>query len=143
MASEREILAIEHLGNVLYMLSDLVEGDQTVALKRAIEFYNEARPNARIEPTGKPMRLVSEADKNLSDVLAADDLRLADALLAALRDDDPDAEIGSFEFDYSNRVVVDGRFDLPRVAKRVKSYVRAKDPASFVQPALGITPARR
>lgn len=41
----------------------------------------------------------------------------------ALRHDDPDAEIGLFEPD--ERVTIDGKFDLARVAKRLVDYVRS------------------
>lgn len=32
--------ALKHLGNVLYMLSDLVPDDRTIAFDNALEYYN-------------------------------------------------------------------------------------------------------
>lgn len=60
---EQKVLAFEHLRNVLYVLSDLHADDSSVALDRAREFYNSAKPNDRIEPSGIGwQRLVREDD---------------------------------------------------------------------------------
>ena len=50
-ASELE-QALEHLGNVLYYCADIHPDDRCDALDNALKFYNEARPNQRVEPSG-------------------------------------------------------------------------------------------
>jgi hypothetical protein len=53
--------AIEHLGNVLYMLADLHPDDRCVALDNALKYYNESAPTKTVAPTGFVYeRLVSE-----------------------------------------------------------------------------------
>lgn len=49
---EQKTLAFEHLRNVLYMLADLHPDDNCVALNRARKFYNAAKPEDKIEPSG-------------------------------------------------------------------------------------------
>ncbi len=55
--------ALEHLGNVLHLLSDLHPDDRTRALDNALEFYNKKRPNRRIEPSGFPMQRLVNSSK--------------------------------------------------------------------------------
>jgi hypothetical protein len=53
--------AIDHLGNVLSMLAELHEDDQSDAYVEALAFYNNARPDAKVEPVaGYTTRLVHE-----------------------------------------------------------------------------------
>lgn len=42
--------ALDHLGNVLFMLQDLHADDRCAAFEKALAFYNAARPNAVIVP---------------------------------------------------------------------------------------------
>ena len=49
---------------------------------------------------------------------------LAEAVHAAFVADDPDAYIGEFRQD--NRVAIDGKFDLLRIAKRVLAFLRRR-----------------
>jgi hypothetical protein len=52
--------AMDHLRNVLYMLANLHPDYQYRAYTEALEFYNAARPDARIEPNeGYETHLVS------------------------------------------------------------------------------------
>lgn len=51
MKQEETDEALKHLGNVLYILSDLHPDDQSRAYVEALEFYNAAFPDCRIEPT--------------------------------------------------------------------------------------------
>lgn len=44
--------ALDHLCNVLVMLSDLTPGDRCRALDDALEFYNAQRPDWRVQPIG-------------------------------------------------------------------------------------------
>jgi len=41
--------AIDHLGAVLYSISDMTEGDRNRAINNAAQFYNAARPYNKIE----------------------------------------------------------------------------------------------
>jgi len=45
-------IAMAHLGEVLYLLADLVPEERCRALDNALKFYNDNRPDAAIEPTG-------------------------------------------------------------------------------------------
>lgn len=52
--------AMDHLGNVLYMLADLHPDFRCRAYAEALAFYNAARPDARVEPhEGWETRLVN------------------------------------------------------------------------------------
>lgn len=52
--------ALDHLGDVLYMLADLAPDDQCRAYVNALNFYNSQRPDCRVEPSGVgEVRLVS------------------------------------------------------------------------------------
>lgn len=44
--------ALDHLGDVLYILVELHPDDQCDAYKTALAFYNDARPEKRVVPTG-------------------------------------------------------------------------------------------
>ena len=44
--------AMQHLGQVLYILSDLAPSHRCKALDDATEFYNSANPTKRVEPSG-------------------------------------------------------------------------------------------
>lgn len=44
--------ALDHLGDVLYMLADLHPDDQCRAYIDALNFYNSQRPNKIVAPSG-------------------------------------------------------------------------------------------
>lgn len=44
--------ALDHLGAVLTLLADLDPGDRCDALDEAIAFYNAARPDRQVVPSG-------------------------------------------------------------------------------------------
>jgi len=44
--------ALDHLGQILSLLSDLDDGDRCQAFDAALAFYNAARPQAPVEPSG-------------------------------------------------------------------------------------------
>jgi hypothetical protein len=61
VAAIQEVEAIYHLGSVLAYFSDIHPDDRCLALDEALAFYNAARPDARVEPSGMPyQRLVTE-----------------------------------------------------------------------------------
>lgn len=47
-----EKTALEHLGNVLMILADLEPDDRCDALDKALAFYNAARPDRQVVPSG-------------------------------------------------------------------------------------------
>lgn len=56
-----EKTAMEHLGNILYMLGDLHDDDRSDAFDAALEFYNRNNPDAQIQPIeGYVTRIVHE-----------------------------------------------------------------------------------
>lgn len=65
---EQKVLAFEHLRNVLYMLVDLHPDDSCVALDRAREFYNSAKPNDRIEPSGMGLQRLVREDQQIEEL---------------------------------------------------------------------------
>lgn len=109
--------ALGHLGAVLYMLSDLHEGDRSRAFDEALEFHNSERPDARVEPSGighsRLVNLIPALDGTpslqdiggigdaFSDLLAAGS-RMREALLkAGVPSEDPaladwDAHLASY-----------------------------------------------
>lgn len=56
VAREQDMNALDHLGNLLVILSDLHPDDRCMALDEAQEFYNALRPNAKIESSGHGYR---------------------------------------------------------------------------------------
>lgn len=67
-----EKTALDHLGSVLMVLSDLTPGDRCRALDEALEFYNAQRPGAVIEPVGAgytELRHVFPFDENFDSAL--------------------------------------------------------------------------
>lgn len=50
MTDAPQTTALDHLGDVLQMLASLCPGDRCQAFADALSFYNEARPQARVEP---------------------------------------------------------------------------------------------
>lgn len=64
------------------------------------------------------------AEINPSAKIEITPIELAIALYSALENDDPDAHLG--ECDIDDRISIDGRFDLIRVAKRIQDSLRKR-----------------
>lgn len=60
----------EHLGDVLYFLCDLHPDDRCEALDKALAFYNAARPDKKIEPSGFPFRHLTTLGDYLESLVA-------------------------------------------------------------------------
>ena len=75
--------AMDHLGKVLYILSELSPSHRCKALNDALEFYNSANPTARVEPCGCGITYLvhaSFADDRPAIVHAGGEISYQDAL---------------------------------------------------------------
>jgi hypothetical protein len=73
--------ALKHLGNVLCFLADLHEDDRCTALDDAVVFYNSARPDAQVQPSGQSLQRLVTAPSGQS----AEVERLREAKRRALK----------------------------------------------------------
>lgn len=87
--------ALEHLGNLLYILSDLHPDDQSKAYCDALEFYNKARPDNRVEPSGFRYQRLVEV-RNMQDIFTEEYLNDAHKFASKHRENVEASTCGCF-----------------------------------------------